>query len=192
MSLTVVAPPAEAVVALADVKGALRVEHAADDALIGRLLAAATEEAQQQAARSLVSQSLRLALEGWPGDGVIRLWRPPVQSVTSVQFYDADGVLRTVDAAEYVAVLDVWPPFVAPAPGRGWPSGLRPFSAVRVTYVAGYGSAAQVALAAPDLVLLILGLVAVDYEFREGLTAEGLVQRSRLVDALQARFGWAV
>lgn len=191
MSLTVVTPPATPLVSTAEAKQALLVEHDADDALIDRLVAAATAEAQEQASRSLMTQTLRLALDGWPPDGVIRLWRPPVQSVTSVQYTDAAGVQQTVPAGDYVAVLDVSPPLLVPAPGKSWPGGLRSFSAVRVTYVAGYGTAAQVAAAAPDIVALILGLVAVDYENREALSAQANQQRSRIVAALQAKHGWA-
>lgn len=192
MSLTVVTPPATPVLSTAEAKAALLVEHDADDALIDRLVAAATAEAQEQASRSLVTQTLRLALDCWPADGVIRLWRPPVQSVTSVQYIDAGGVQQTVPATDYTAVLDVSPPLIVPAPGRSWPGGLRSFSAVRVTYVAGYGTAAQVAQAAPDLVALILGLVAVDYEHREALGSQAMQQRDRLVAALQAKHGWAL
>ncbi len=136
--------------------------------------------------------TLRLALDGWPADdGVIRLWRPPVQSVTSVQYYDADGALQTVPDTDYVAVLDVSPPVIVPAPGKNWAGSLRAFSAVRVTYIAGYGNAAAVAANAADLVGLIMGLVAVDYENRDGMTSQAMQQRNRLVAALQARHGWA-
>lgn len=191
MSITVVTPAAAPVVSTAEAKQALLVEHNADDALIDRLVAAATAEAQEQASRSLVTQTLRLALDCWPADGVVRLWRPPVQSVTSVQYYDAAGVQQTIPATDYVAVLDVSPPILVPAPGHSWPGSLRAVSPIRITYVAGYGNAVQVAVAAPDIVALILGLVAVDYENREALGAQAMQQRDRLVAALQAKHGWA-
>jgi len=191
MSVTVVAAPAMPVVSTVDAKRALLVEHDADDALIDRLVAAATAEAQEQAGRSLVTQTLRLALDCWPANGIIRLWRPPVQSVTSVQYYDASGVQQTVPATDYVAVLDVSPPILIPAPGRSWPGGLRAVSPIRITYVAGYGNAAQTAAAVPDIVALILGLTAVDYENREALGAQANQQRDRLIAALQAKHGWA-
>lgn len=190
-SVTVVTPPTEYPVSLASAKAMLLVDHSADDALITSLVAAATAEVEEQASRSLVTQTLRLALDGWPADGVIRLWRPPVQSVTSVQYYDADGVLQTMPATDYVAVLDVSPPVIVPAPGKSWTGSLRSFSAVRVTYVAGYGNAATVAAAAADLVALLMGLVAVDYENRDSISSQAMQQRNRLVAALQARHGWA-
>lgn len=191
-SVTVVTPPTEYPVSLASAKAMLLVDHSADDALIGSLIAAATAEVQEQASRSLVTQTLRLALDGWPADGVIRLWRPPVQSVTSVQYYDGDGALQTVPNTDYVAVLDVSPPVIVPAPGKSWAGSLRAFSAVRVTYVAGYGDAATVATAAADLVGLLMGLVAVDYENRDSMSNQAMQQRDRLVAALQARYGWSV
>lgn len=195
-TLTVVTPPAEALVTLATMKAALLVDHSADDTLITALIAAATAEAEHHAARAFVTQTLQLALDGWPADGVIRLWRPPAQSVTWIKYYDADGVLQTVDSATYTAILDVCPAAVVPAPGCAWPSSsLRSVSPIRVQYVAGYGNAAAVAAAQPDLVQYVKGLVAVDYENRESLSTNpafnAAAQRTRLINAIASRWGWA-
>jgi hypothetical protein len=61
-------------------------------------------------------------------------------------------------------------------------------SPIRVRYVAGYGSAAAVPA---RYKALILGLVAVDYENREALSPQGVVQRERLQAALKMDWGWA-
>jgi uncharacterized phiE125 gp8 family phage protein len=191
-SLTVITPPAEPIVTLTAMKAALLVDHSADDALIAALVAAATTEAQNRAARALVTQTLNLALDAWPADGAIRLWWPPTQSVSFVKYYDGDGMLQTVAATDYTAILDVCPALVVPAPNKAWPStSLRSFSPIRVQYVAGYGTAAAVAAADPELVHYVKALVQVDYENRESIGPQAYQQRERILNALKAKWGWA-
>lgn len=191
-SLTVLAQPATPLVALADAKAALLVDHSADDALITALVAAATMEAQQRSARAFVTQTLGLALDAWPIDNVIRLWWPPVQAVNHVKYYDANNVLQTVAATDYVTIVDVCPALVVLAPNKSWPaSSLRNVSPIRVEYVAGYGTAVAVAAAEPELVQLVKALVMVDYEHRDQLSSQGLAQRNRILNALAGKWGWA-
>lgn len=191
--INVYTAPTEYPVTLAEAKAALLVDHDEDDALILRLVAAATDEAQMLAARSFVSRTVDLPLRGWPADGVIRLEYPPVSAVTSITYYDEDNVLATVSSAEYLSVLDVNPPIITLAKDGEWPSAaLRSVSPIRVRYVAGYGSAAAVP---GRYKALILGLVAVDYENRDSISANpsanAMAQRERLQAALKMDWGWA-
>lgn len=190
-TVDVVTPPTQPLISLADMKADLLVDHDADDMVIVHLIDAATMEGQVTAARAFVSQTLSLALDGWPTDGVIRLWWPPVQSVVSVKYFDADNVEQTVSSADYIAITDVTPALVVPGPGKSWPTSLRDVSPIRVRYVAGYGTPAAVAAAQPDLVQWIRGLVAVDYEHRDQISNQGREQRKRLLDALKSKWGWA-
>lgn len=187
--ISVLTPPAELPVSLADAKAALLVDHDQDDGLILSLLAAATEEAERLAARSLVQRTVEMVLDGWPADGAIRLAYPPVQSVVSVTYYDQANTLQTMAIGDYVAVLDVAPPVVVLANGARWPSAtLRSVSPIRVRYVAGYGVAGAVPA---RYKALILGLVQVDYEAREAMSNQALAQRERLQAALKLDWGWA-
>lgn len=191
MTVRVVTAPASPLVSLTDAKLMLRVDHALDDALITALVAAATMEAQQTAARAFVTQTLQLTRVCWPDDGVLRLDWPPVQSVTWVKYYDSDNVLQTVNAADYVTILDEEPALIVPASGKSWPTDLRSFSAVRVQYVAGYGTPAQAVVAQPDLAPMIMALVAVDYEHRDQISSQAEVQRERLLNGIKKYWGWA-
>lgn len=187
-----VTPPTQPLITVDDMKaGLLRVDHDADDMVIAQLIDAATMEGQVTAARAFVTQTLSLALDGWPADGVIRLWWPPVQSVTSVKYFDADNVEQTVSGADYIAITDVTPALVVPSPGKAWPTSLRDYSPIRVVYVAGYGTPAAVAAAQPDLVLWVKGLVAVDYEHRDQISNQGREQRQRLLNSIKSKWGWA-
>jgi len=191
MNLTVVTPPIQPLISLADAKLALRVDHDADDLLIVQLIEAATWEAQTHAARAFVTQTLELPLDAWPADGVVRLWWPPVQSVVSVKYYDADNVEQSVNSADYIAIVDVQPAIVVPARNKAWPTSLRDYSPIRIRYIAGYGTPAAVAAAQPDLVAYVKGLVQVDYEHRDQISNQGHEQRERLLNALKSKWGWA-
>lgn len=189
--MRVVTAPASPLVSLTDAKVMLRVDHALDDALITALVAAATMEAQQTAARAFVTQTLQLTRACWPDDGVLRLDWPPAQSVAWVKYYDSSNVLQTVSAADYVTILDEEPALIVPASGKSWPGDLRSFSAVRVQYVAGYGTPAQAAAAQPDLAAMIMAMVAVDYEHRDQISSQAAAQRERLLTGIKKYWGWS-
>ncbi|MCI0358195.1 MAG: hypothetical protein L0211_06915 [Planctomycetaceae bacterium] len=110
------------------------------DSHLRRLLAAAVDVAERWTGRSLLTQTWRLAIDSFPRE--IVLPRPPLQSIASIQFVDANGTLTTLSASDYYAAADAEPARIAPAYGKTWPATRAEREAVRVTYVAGYGSAA--------------------------------------------------
>jgi uncharacterized phiE125 gp8 family phage protein len=190
-TLTVVTPPATPLVTLADAKAMLLIDHTADDALISALIAAATVEAQGVAARSFVTQTWLLALDAWPDDGVVRLPRPPLQSVVSMSYFDADNVERTIAATDYIVIADTTPGLIVPAAGKAWPTDLRAVAPIRIRYTAGYGTAADVAVSAQgEIVQLVKLLIAVDYESREALSSQAATQRERVLNGCKRHWGW--
>lgn len=192
MTVTVITPPATPLVPLADAKAMLLVDHTADDALITAMIAAATIEAQGVAARSFVTQTLQLALDAWPADGAVRLPFPPLATVTSVKYFDADNVEQTISAADYIVIADTTPGLLVPASGKAWPTDLRSFSPIRIRYTAGYGAAADVAASAQgEIVQLVKALVVVDYENREALSSQAAAQRERILNGCARHWGWA-
>src|SRR5262249_28268376 len=103
----IVTPPSVEPVLLADAKAQARVDTTADDTLIGYLIIAARQWAEKYTGRAFITQTWQLALDLMPAmeemwwDGMrqgpvtgldeisaIVLPRPPLQSVTSVQYFD--------------------------------------------------------------------------------------------------------
>jgi phage conserved hypothetical protein, phiE125 gp8 family len=127
--------------------------------------------------------------EAWPlfGD-IIRLPRPPLQSVTSVKYLDAAGVLQTLDPTKYQLDLDREPARIRPAPGTLWPTTYLGYfgmalAPVQITYVAGYGAAAAV----PDTIKAALKMhVAQLYEYREAVSDRPLTAVPMAVESLLA------
>lgn len=90
--------------------------------------------------RCLITQTLELTLDHFP-ERRIELPFPPLQSVTSVKYTDANGAEQTMDVADYRVInkSDNANPYLVPAYGKCWPLTRCEEAAVRVQYVAGYG-----------------------------------------------------
>jgi uncharacterized phiE125 gp8 family phage protein len=82
----------------------------------------------------------------------IDLFRPPVQSVASVRYYDSAGTLQTVDPSLYRLDVGI-PSRLYPNYGKVWPVPQPNWGVIQITYVVGYGNAAS------DLPAAILGPV---------------------------------
>jgi hypothetical protein len=74
----------------------------------------------------------------------IYLMTPPIQSITSVKYYDINGVQQTLDPATYLLDNVTEPSRLVPAPNTNWPSTQNRINAVEVLFVAGYGTPLQV------------------------------------------------
>ncbi len=139
MTLRVVTAPAAEPLTLAEAKLHLRVDHTLDDDLITALITVAREYAENYTRRAFIQQTLEYTTHCFPAGGVFELPRPPLQSVTSIKYIDVDGVLQTVDAADYQVDTYREPGLVKPAYLESWPIVVRSdFNAVQIRYVAGY------------------------------------------------------
>jgi uncharacterized phiE125 gp8 family phage protein len=114
------------------------------DTHLRRLLAAAVEVAERWTGRALLQQTWRLAIDAFPSCGrqEIVLPRPPLISITSVEYVDENGTLQTLSSSGYNATADREPARIEPAYNETWPATRYEREAVRVTYVAGYGTTA--------------------------------------------------
>jgi len=140
MNYTVTVDPARQVIELEEVKNHLRVDGTTDDGLIGDYLAAAIDAAERFMNRPLITQTLKLTLDEFPASREIEIARVPVQSVSSVKYYDVDGAQQTLSSDDYFVDTATEPARVRLKPDESWPDldDGRP-GAVEVTFVAGYG-----------------------------------------------------
>jgi hypothetical protein len=100
-----------------------------------------------------------------PGSQAIRLPRPPLVTVDSVQYVNAAGQTVTLDPGLYLVDSDSEPARINPLAGGAWPPTAFQPSAVIVTYTAGYGAAG---LDIPENIrLAIMQLAAHWYANRE-------------------------
>lgn len=166
--------PTEEPVTLAEAKLQSRVTIAIDDDEIIRKIkvARASCEGEFGFDFQFITATRKLWLTRFPSKrrpecgftDEIRLPHPPLQSVTSVEYVNVDGVLTTLASSAYTVSQAAKPGFVVPVFGTFWPNTRQQIEAVRVTYTCGYGAAAAV----PDIAKeAILKRVAELYRDRE-------------------------
>lgn len=154
-SLQVITAPTIEPLSLAEARQHLLVEGTDQDALIGDLIKVARERVETDTRRALLTQTLRMTLDRFPGGGVtgeaILVPRPPLQSVTSIQYVDTAGATQTLSASLYLVDTYSEPGRIVPAYNQIWPSTRDVPNAVTVTFVAGWTSTAVMPAAARQL-----------------------------------------
>lgn len=129
----------------------------AEDSAIERRVSAATADAEGYLHRGLLTQTWKYAQDIW-SDEIALPMAAPLQSVTHVKYYDADGALQTLDASEYLVDTLSEPGRVLRAPTGVWPAlQANRRLAVEITYVVGWESADDVPADIVEGVLLLLG-----------------------------------
>lgn len=160
--VTVVTEPAVEPLELAEALEHLRYPDPSDNIYIHKILIpAARKYVERQTGKALITQTLRLTRDRFPGlkeNYEFRLPRPPLQTVTNIQYTDVDGVTQTVTAAEYVVDATSEVGRISLAYGYDWPTdAIEQIAAVKVNYVAGYGLAASVPQTFKVAMLLLIG-----------------------------------
>lgn len=140
MSLQLSTAPSLEPVKLEEAKEYLRVEHSADDAEITRLIKAARQYVERVTWRALISQTWKLRLNCFPC-GPIYLPKPPLSSVSSVSYVDADGNSQTWSSSLWTSDIYSEPGVLEPAYGEAYPTTRAIRQAITITFVAGYGTA---------------------------------------------------
>lgn len=102
------------------------------DSMIEGLISAAREMCETEVMVAIPYQTIRASFDGFPC-GPLRLPKPPLQSVTSIEYKTADG-WQSLDS---YTVLSGVPGYVLPVYGSSFPKALCEPQSVRVTYTAG-------------------------------------------------------
>lgn len=159
--LTVVTEPAVEPLTHQEAKLHLRYPYGDQDLLIISLIKAARMYCENATGKALITQTLRYTTDCFPGydQGYeFRLPKPPLQTVTNIQYTDTNGATQTVDPTTYV--VDATPQVgrIALAWGETWPTdAIEQVASVKVNYVAGYGLAAAVPDTIKSAMKLLIG-----------------------------------
>lgn len=139
-----VSGPAQEPMTVAEVRMHLRnPEITSNDSEYVWWIQAAREQVENKLGRALLTQTWDASLDSFP-TSTIELPRPPLQSVTSVIYLDADGAAQTLAADQYVVHTTGKIGTVQLAYGATWPSTYGQENAITIRYVAGWTSPAQV------------------------------------------------
>lgn len=168
-SLKRIVEPTQEPLTLSEVKRQLNVIADDEDTLLETYLQAARELVEAYANRSLLLQTYRLRIHDFPLDP-LQLPRPPLVSVTSIEYYDLEGVLQTLSTDNYNVDADREPGVVWQADDTDWPETNGAPNGITVTYVAGYATPAAVPARAKQAMLV---LIAHWYRVREAVGQVG-------------------
>lgn len=159
--LNLVTAPTQEPVSLADAKAHLRVDHCDEDALIATQIASARQMVENYTGRRLISQTWELFLDAIPfqrdsqwWDGTrqghissvlgaprfIDLKLAPVSAITSFQSYDVGNAVDTFSSSNYFLDSSSAPSRLVLNDSATWPVNLRAVNAIRILFVAGYGT----------------------------------------------------
>ena len=126
------------------------------DEQLQQLIKVARRKVEHDTRRSLITQTRVLKFASFPSEIAIELQRPPVQSVTSVQYVDNAGSTQTFRSALSSLDANHNPPLVLLDYNQTWPSSRGYHNDGIITYVAGYGTASSVPENAKQAVLLLV------------------------------------
>lgn len=162
MMLTLLAQPVSEPLLVSEAKEHLRVDQSVEDPLIAGLIKSARQHCESVTRRALVSQTWKLWLDEFPVDGwPIELPLPPLRSVSSVKYLDAAGAEQTWDASNYTVYAPAGPYAergkIVPNADVNYPTVQVVLNAVRIEFIAGYGTDADVPEALKSWILLRVG-----------------------------------
>lgn len=155
----ITAPTAEPITTQ-DAKDWLRISTTADDSLLDLMIKSARQKVENITGRKLITQTWELWLDHVPGnpqgewwDGTrdghigtvfspaseIDLKLAPVQSVSSLTYYDLNNTSATFSSSAYLVDTVSSPARLILNSGQVWPQNLRDRNAIAVRMIAGYG-----------------------------------------------------
>lgn len=122
----------------------LVIEHDQDETLLDAYIAGVVSQLDPPygfLGRSMITQTLQYWVKEFPSGHLLKLPFPPLQSVSSVKYYDDDEVLQTMSAGDYSVITHTEPGYIELGyDDEEWPTDLsdRKYPIV-IEYVAGYG-----------------------------------------------------
>lgn len=164
--------------------------HDADNQVLLMYLIAAREYVEVLTKRQIPQAQFEYTLDQFPGRylddarpptwryGIIRLPRPPLISVDTVEYYDTSisvppFVYTTLATTEYQVDTNTEPGRLAPAPFKVWPAtSPLAMAAVKVTYTCGYTGPEKVPARLKQAIRLIAAHL---YEHREPIVTGATV-----------------
>lgn len=115
-----------------------------EDPYLNALITAARQWCESFQNRVYITQTWQLILDSFPCGDVIELPNPPLQSVTSIKYYDVDSTEATFTSDDYEVDIYGFPGRIVLGYSKSWPSTtFRTANGVIIEFVAGYGAAAS-------------------------------------------------
>lgn len=154
MNVEIISPPDAEPITLAEAKTHLRVDGAAEDALIGDLIIDARQHVENETCVLLLPQTIKVTAEAWGRE--ICIPRSPIASIDSITYTDTNGATATLASSGYIARKRSGLTYLRPAVQVGWPT-LGNDPVIEITCNAGFADAANVPAPFRRAMLLLIG-----------------------------------
>jgi uncharacterized phiE125 gp8 family phage protein len=139
----VTTPPAIEPVTLEEVKLWGRIDGSEEDDILDSLISTVRENMELYLGRALISQTLTMYLDYWPGN-IVKLPRPPLISVTSISTLDESDAATIYDSDNYYLMTNAVPGEIIIKQGVEFPYNYdRDRGGFKIIWVAGYGALAS-------------------------------------------------
>ena len=146
----------------AEVKLHLKVSVSTDDVLIANLIVSARQFVEEYTGLQLMKAAHTLYLDSFNTEMFLNV--APIQSLTSVKYYDTDNALQTLSSSYYDSDLVSQPARVQQAYSYTLPSTYDRYNAVQILFATGYSTSDTESVqqdAVPDIIkeamLLVIG-----------------------------------
>lgn len=156
LKIKLITPPAVEPVSLLEIKTQLQIDPSDTiyDDQINALLPAAREWCESYQNRAYITQSFELALDDFPCKPMVRLPRPPLQSISSVHYKNHEGISTTWPTTSYGDDTFSEPGNLVRL--TDWPKTNRAVNNVIITYTAGYGEPENVPVTIKQAIILLV------------------------------------
>ena len=152
---------------IAEAKAQIRSVQDQEDGLIDSYIKAARQACEDYQFRGLLTQTWTLTLSQF--STIIPLpMAAPLQSVTSVKYYDSNGTQQTLATSYYEVETTSRPGRIALAANQAWPTvqSLKNVNRIEIAYVVGWTTPAAIPESIRQGLRLYIGLLDAD---RDGL-----------------------
>lgn len=143
MSAILETGPALEPVSLAEAKAHLRLDAADEDMLLASLITAARMHVEVLTGQVLITQSWRLYFDAWPDKTRVEIPIAPLQAISSVTVYDAEGVGAVLPSASWLADVVSNPGRLVRNGSALWPDPGQCANGIEILLTAGHGDAAE-------------------------------------------------
>ena len=171
-------------ISLDDAKLHLRVDHHDDDSLIDAIRKSSRKWAEKYAERSFLTQTWVRNLDVFPDSSdVIELLNGPVQSVTTLKYFDEDDVQQTWGASNFR--VDINSQVARIEAVDSFPDTFDRIDAIEITYLAGETALANVD---QEIITAVKVFIADLYQNRESFIKGTQVNMIDIVKMLLNQF----
>ncbi len=151
---TLTTAPTTEPISLAEAKAHLRDLSGREDSLIESWIVAARKYVEGTTWRQLITGTWTLNMDAWTWPVFIE--HPPLQSVTSIKYFDTSNAQQTLSSSLYQVDIASQPGRIVPVFGEIWPDLFWRLNPIEIIFVAGYGDGAMDVPAETRQAMLIL------------------------------------